>query len=45
MTPNDEAPVKRIGIVGAGSMGSMMALGISELGFDISLWDISSDNV
>ena len=45
MSSADEAPVKRIGIVGAGSMGSMMALGISELGFDISLWDVSSDNV
>ncbi|ETI22152.1 6-phosphogluconate dehydrogenase (decarboxylating) [Cladophialophora carrionii CBS 160.54] len=45
MAPNDESPVKRIGIVGAGSMGSMMALGIAELGFDISIWDISPDNV
>jgi 6-phosphogluconate dehydrogenase len=45
---NEKAPnflSKRIGIVGAGSMGSMMALGLSEIGVDISIWDISSDNV
>ncbi|KAJ9604781.1 hypothetical protein H2200_010896 [Cladophialophora chaetospira] len=45
MAPNDPLPVKRIGIVGAGSMGSMMALGFSEIGLDISIWDISSEHV
>lgn len=45
MAPDDSLPVKRIGIVCAGSMGSMMALGISELGVDVSLWDISSEHV
>ncbi|KIW67464.1 6-phosphogluconate dehydrogenase, decarboxylating [Phialophora macrospora] len=45
MSPSDETTIRRIGIVGAGSMGSMMALGIAELGFDISIWDVSPDNV
>jgi 6-phosphogluconate dehydrogenase len=45
MASSNETTIKRIGIVGAGSMGSMMALGIAELGFDISIWDISPDNV
>lgn len=37
--------LRRIGIVGAGSMGSMMALGFSELGLDVSIWDVKSRNV
>jgi 6-phosphogluconate dehydrogenase len=36
---------RRIGIVGAGSMGSMMALAFSELGLDVSIWDVKGDNV
>lgn len=36
---------KRIGIVGAGNMGSMMSLGLSERGHDISIWDVSKTNV
>lgn len=36
---------KRIGIIGAGSMGSNMSLGLAENGFLISLWDIKSENV
>jgi 6-phosphogluconate dehydrogenase len=41
----DTNTFKRIGIVGAGSMGSMMALAFLELGFDVSIWDISKENV
>jgi len=37
--------LKRIGIVGAGNMGTSMAMGFSEQGLDVSLWDISSKNV
>lgn len=36
---------KRIGIIGAGSMGSNMSLGLAEHGFAISLWDIKPENV
>ena len=36
---------KRIGIVGAGNMGSMMAFAFSELGLDVSVWDVSRKNV
>ncbi|KAL4864620.1 hypothetical protein BDV12DRAFT_188791 [Aspergillus spectabilis] len=36
---------KRIGIVGAGNMGSMMAFAFSGLGLDVSVWDIQKDNV
>ncbi|KAF2397364.1 6-phosphogluconate dehydrogenase, decarboxylating [Trichodelitschia bisporula] len=35
----------RLAIVGAGSMGTMLALGFAEAGFAISLWDVSSDNI
>lgn len=45
MAPSNESPFKRIGIIGAGAMGSMMALGLAEHGFLISIWDISSANV
>ncbi|KIX02251.1 6-phosphogluconate dehydrogenase (decarboxylating) [Rhinocladiella mackenziei CBS 650.93] len=38
-------PFNLVGIVGAGSMGSMMALGLSETGVDIAIWDISPNNV
>lgn len=37
--------ISRIGIVGAGSMGTMMSLGFCENGVDVSLWDISEQNV
>lgn len=36
---------KRIGIVGAGNMGSMMAFAFSELGLDVSVWDVKTENV
>jgi 6-phosphogluconate dehydrogenase len=36
---------KRIGIVGAGNMGSMMAFAFSELGLDVSVWDVKTSNV
>ncbi|KAM0444373.1 hypothetical protein ACHAO4_010216 [Trichoderma viride] len=36
---------KRIGIVGAGNMGSMMGFAFSELGLDVSIWDTKSANV
>ncbi|KAL4885607.1 nucleoside phosphorylase domain-containing protein [Aspergillus karnatakaensis] len=36
---------KRIGIVGAGNMGSMMAFAFSELGLDVSIWDIEASNI
>ncbi|KAL3471538.1 6-phosphogluconate dehydrogenase [Aspergillus californicus] len=36
---------KRIGIVGAGNMGSMMAFAFSELGLDVSIWDLQNENV
>jgi 6-phosphogluconate dehydrogenase len=36
---------KRIGIVGAGNMGTMMSLGFAEQGLNVSLWDISESNV
>ncbi|KAI9925172.1 hypothetical protein AWENTII_011633 [Aspergillus wentii] len=36
---------KRIGVVGAGNMGSMMTFAFSELGLDVSVWDVSKKNV
>ncbi|KAL2819594.1 nucleoside phosphorylase domain-containing protein [Aspergillus cavernicola] len=36
---------KRIGLVGAGNMGSMMAYAFSELGLDVSVWDVENSNV
>ncbi|KAJ5380689.1 6-phosphogluconate dehydrogenase decarboxylating [Penicillium cataractarum] len=36
---------KRIGIVGVGSMGSMMAFAFSEIGLDVSVWDVDKRNV
>ncbi|KAK4241595.1 6-phosphogluconate dehydrogenase [Achaetomium macrosporum] len=41
----DISQISRIGIVGAGNMGTMMSLGFSENGVDVSLWDISEQNV
>lgn len=41
----DVSGVTRIGIVGAGSMGTMMTFGFSENKLDVSLWDISGDNI
>lgn len=46
--PSQSSPTehfKRIGIVGAGNMGSMMAFAFSELGLDVSVWDVSKKNV
>lgn len=37
--------IKRIGIVGAGNMGTMMSFGFSENGLDVSLWDVSEKNI
>ncbi|KAL4974905.1 nucleoside phosphorylase domain-containing protein [Aspergillus desertorum] len=36
---------KRIGIVGSGNMGSMMAFAFSEIGLDVSIWDVKYGNV
>ncbi|QGA14965.1 hypothetical protein EYB26_002621 [Talaromyces marneffei] len=36
---------KVIGVVGAGSMGSMMAFAFSELGLDVSVWDVAGKNI
>lgn len=36
---------KRIGIVGSGNMGSMMAFAFSEIGLDVSVWDAEQSNV
>lgn len=36
---------KRIGIVGAGNMGTEMAMAFSEMGLDVSLWDVNPQNV
>jgi 6-phosphogluconate dehydrogenase len=47
MPPNKDIAqkYKRIGIVGAGNMGSMMAFAFSELGLDVSIWDVARENV
>ncbi|KAJ5595014.1 uncharacterized protein N7459_001222 [Penicillium hispanicum] len=46
MPPNDPIQkFKRIGVVGAGSMGSMMTFAFSELGLDVSVWDVDKTNV
>lgn len=36
---------KRIGVVGAGNMGSMMAFAFAEIGFEVSIWDVKKPNV
>lgn len=41
----DISQITRIGIVGAGNMGTMMSFGFSENGLDVSQWDISSQNI
>lgn len=41
----DISQIKRIGIVGAGNMGTMMSFGFSENGLDVSVWDVSEKNV
>lgn len=41
-------PIQRfkcIGVVGAGSMGSMMTLAFAEMGLDVSVWDIAGKNI
>ncbi|OCK73442.1 6-phosphogluconate dehydrogenase C-terminal domain-like protein [Lepidopterella palustris CBS 459.81] len=45
MGPDAAKYFKRIGIVGAGNMGTMMSFGFAEQGVDVSLWDISGTNV
>ncbi|KAJ5259546.1 hypothetical protein N7478_012527 [Penicillium angulare] len=35
----------QIGIVGAGSMGTQMAIAFSELGLHVSIWDVNKNNV
>ena len=35
----------RIGIVGAGNMGTQMAIAFSELGLEVSVWDVNEKNV
>ncbi|KKY20263.1 putative 6-phosphogluconate decarboxylating [Diplodia seriata] len=46
MAPNPEIrKISRIGIVGAGNMGTMMSFGFAENGLDVSLWDVSDQNV
>jgi 6-phosphogluconate dehydrogenase len=44
MASSKESPFKRIGIIGAGSMGSMMSLGLAEKGYCVSVWDVKSSN-
>lgn len=36
---------KRIGVVGVGSMGSMMTFAFSEMGLDVSVFDVDKTNV
>ncbi|KAJ5646865.1 hypothetical protein N7490_003237 [Penicillium lividum] len=36
---------KRIGVVGVGSMGSMMTFAFSEMGLDVSIFDVDKTNV
>lgn len=38
-------PFKHIGVVGAGSMGSMMVFAFAEIGLDVSVWDIEKANI
>lgn len=38
-------PFKKIGVVGCGNMGTEMSMAFSELGLEVSMWDISADNV
>ncbi|KAI1771713.1 6-phosphogluconate dehydrogenase, decarboxylating [Hypoxylon cercidicola] len=46
MAPSpDISQIKRIGIVGAGNMGTMMSFGFSENGLDVSVFDVSGKNV
>lgn len=44
-TPDAVKRFGRIGIVGAGNMGSMMAFAFSEIGLDVSIWDVKGENV
>jgi 6-phosphogluconate dehydrogenase len=45
MLTNNAGDINRIGIVGAGNMGTMMSFGFAEQGVDVSLWDVSGSNV
>ncbi|OCK73405.1 6-phosphogluconate dehydrogenase [Lepidopterella palustris CBS 459.81] len=40
----EEIPFKRIGIISAGSLGSMMSLDLAEKGYCVSIWDVNSGN-
>ncbi|KAJ5136485.1 6-phosphogluconate dehydrogenase decarboxylating [Penicillium atrosanguineum] len=42
---NASQPFKHIGVVGAGSMGSMMVLAFAEIGLDVSVWDVEKANI
>ncbi|KAJ5894139.1 hypothetical protein N7495_005830 [Penicillium taxi] len=42
---NDPKQFQRIGIVGAGNMGTQMALAFSELGLEVSIWDVVEKNI
>ncbi|KAH7310069.1 6-phosphogluconate dehydrogenase [Rhexocercosporidium sp. MPI-PUGE-AT-0058] len=44
MASSKKIPFKRVGIIGAGSMGSMMSLGLAEKGYCVSIWDVDSAN-
>lgn len=44
-TPDAVKEFRRIGVVGAGNMGSMMAFAFSEIGLDVSIWDVNGENV
>lgn len=45
MSEDPATKFKRIGIVGAGNMGTMMSFGFAEQGLDVSLWDVKPENV
>lgn len=45
MAPDPAQTFKRVGIIGTGNMGTMMAFGFAEQGLDVSLWDVSCKNI
>lgn len=45
MPSNQAQRFKHIGVVGAGSMGSMMTFAFCDLGLDVSVWDVDRANV
>lgn len=44
-TPDAVKKFQRIGVVGAGNMGSMIALAFAEIGLEVSVWDAMEDHV